>query len=428
MQIKKTTNSSTNVTLSIIAKSDDLLAIKEKTLSRLSDKVKLAGFRGGKAPLALIEKNLDPNLLQTEFMDDALQELYVAAVNEEKLRVAARPEVALKKFVPFSELEFDVTVDVVGKVTLGDYKKLKAKKSEVTVTAKDVDDVIEALRQRSAEKKDVTRAAKLSDQVWIDFEGKDSKGKAVAGADGKDYPIILGSNTFIPGFEENVLGLKAGQSKEFTVTFPKDYRIAALQSKKVTFTVTVKKVQSVTLPKVDDEFAKSAGPVQDLKQLKEDIKKELTIERETQAQRDYEGMLLQDLTSKSEADVPKSLLEEQIDRLVQDTKQNLMYRGQTWPEFLSSEGKTEEEYRKTLEAPARERVKAGMILSEVAEQEKIEISPEEFEVRVQILKSQYTDDKMREELDKPENRRDLASRMMTEKTIAKLVSFAKPKG
>lgn len=425
MQVKKTINSDIEVTLSMVAKPEELDTIKETVLTKLAPSIKLPGFRGGKAPLALVEKNLDSNMLQNEFLDAALQQFYLNALDAEKLRPVGQPKVELTKFVPFTALEFAITVEVVGDIKLGDYKKLKAEKKKVSIGAKEVNEVVEALRTRAAEKKDVTRASKDGDQVWIDFAGVDAKGKPVAGADGKDYPLALGSNTFIPGFEENVVGLKSGDTKEFTVTFPKDYRVVGLQSKKVTFTVKVTKVQDVVLPKVDDAFAASVGPVKTVDQLKDDIKRELTIEREREAQRDYEAGLVRSITEKSKVAIPESLVAEQTDRLIQETRQNLMYQGQTWEEYLASEGLDEDGYRKKLLPGAEERVKAGLVLSEIAEQESLEITPEEFEARILALKAQYQDEKMQAELEKPEQRRELAARMLTEKTILKLAELNK---
>lgn len=427
MQVKRTKNNETSVTLSIIASEQELVVIKEDVLQKLAPSVKLAGFRGGKAPLALVEKQVNPTVLQNDFIDAALQQLYIAAIKKEDVRVVAPPKVEIKKYVPFSTLEFDVTLSILGDVKLGDYKKLHAERQKIAVTAKEVTDVLESLRLRTAEKKDVTRASKTGDQVWIDFEGKDASGKAVQGADGKDYPLSLGSSTFIKGFEENVIGLKAGQDKTFTVPFPKDYRIAALQGKKVTFTVHVTKVQEVMLPKLDDEFASKTGPVKTLQELKDDIKKQLHIERQQEADRNYEVDLVNQLVAKSSVEVPDALVEQQIESMVNETKQNLMYRSQTWQEYLKELGKTEEEYDKDLQPVAEQRVRTGLVLGAVADTENIQVTEEEIAAQIQALKGRYTDAKMQAELDKPEARSSIASRILTEKTIQVLVSFADAK-
>lgn len=425
MQVKKTTDSKTSLTLTFVLGEADLSPIKHAAVQRLGKNVKLAGFRPGKAPLNLIEKSLDQSVLQTEVIEDAVNRSYTHALEEHRIRPVMRPEVSIQKFVPFTTLEFTTTVEIVGEVKLADYKKIKHKPAKVSVTAADVTEVIDSIKQRSAEKKDVDRAAKDGDQVFIDFKGVDAKGEPVQGAEGNDYPLILGSDTFIPGFEKNLVGIKAGEERTFTIPFPKDYGVKALAGKKVTFTVTATKVQEVIEPKLDDEFAKKAGPFKTMQELKDDIKKHLQSERESQAVRDMEQTIIEEITKKSTVAIPESLIEEQIEALLRELRQNLVYRGQTFEEFLAAESKTEEEYRKAeLRPKAEERVKAGLVLSEVAEVEDLRVLPEELDTRIAQLKTQYQDAAMQAELDKPENRRDIAMRILTEKTVNKLVGYA----
>jgi len=428
MQIKLTHNTDTNVTLSIVADAETLAKIKESTLRKFNtSSLKVAGFRAGKAPLEMVEKNVDPQALQSEFIDTVLNHYYVQAMTKENLRVVGQPTVNLKKFVPFSTFEFDVTVDVLGDVTLPDYTKIKKAKQKASVTADQVKEVVESLRTRLAEKKDVTRAAKDGDEVTIDFKGVDDKGKAVEGADGKDYPLLLGSNTFIPGFEPNVIGIKKGEEKTFTIPFPKDYGVAALQGKKVTFTITAKNIQELVLPKADDEFAAKAGPFTTLKDLKADIKRQLEIEKQNELDRTYETELLREIAKKAKVSIPESVVDDQVQRAEQDERQNLTYRGQTWQEHLEAEGVTEEEHRKRNRPDAEEQVKIGIILGAIGDKEKIEVTPEELEIRMQLLKGQYTDPAMHAELDKPEGRQDIAARLRSEKIIAKLTTYATSK-
>lgn len=425
MQITKDQISPTNVKLSIKADLAELTEVKQTTLQKLARTVKVQGFRAGKAPLSVVEKNVDQQALQTEFLDTIVNKLYVDAVSEHGLRPVNRPDVSITKFVPFTTLEVVAEVEVIGAIKLPDYKKIKLAKPAVKVDAKDVDEVLENLRTRGAIKKDVTRAAKDGDEVTIDFSGVDAKTKAaIAGADGKDYPLVLGSNSFIPGFEAEIVGLKAKDVKTFDITFPKDYGTAALQSKKVTFTITVHKVQELAKPKLDDAFASTIGPFKTLAELKGDIKKQLTTDKQQQAQRDYESELLGRIAEQTKADIPPVLIEEEIDRAEADERQNLVYRGQTWEEHLKEEGVTEEEHRVKQRPAAQARVTAGLVLGEVAELEGISVSKEEVDIRMQLLRGQYTDAAMQAELSKPEARRDITSRMLTEKTIAKLTEYA----
>lgn len=424
MQISLTHNSETEVKITVVASESELQPLKEHVLNHFRSSVKLPGFRQGKAPLPLVEKSVDQTQLQAEFLNEAINQMYVQAVNEKRLRVVANPEVSITKFVPFTTLEFDATVQAVGELKLPDYKKIKLSKPEVKISADDVKEVIKSLQNRLAEKKDVDRAAKSGDQVWIDFKGVDAKGEPVNGAEGKDYPLVLGSNTFIPGFEDNVIGMTAGEEKTFTLKFPKDYGVKALASKDVAFTVTATKVQEIVEPKVDDEFAAKAGPFKTVQELKDDIKKQLSSEREYEADQKFENELILAVGNKTKVAIPKVLVDDQINRIEEEEKRNLMYRGQTWPEHLADEGVTEEEHHEQKRPQAEERVRASLALAEIAEAEKIVVTPEELEIRIQLLKGQYQDAKMQAELEKPENRRDIASRMLTEKTIEKLKEYA----
>jgi len=424
MHISKTVKSPNEVELTIAANEADLSPLKAKTLKKLAPQVKLPGFRAGKVPMNLVEKNLDQAAFQSEFLDAAVNALYNEALNQENLRPVGNPEMSLKKFVPFTELEFTLVVPVIGDIKLPDYKKIKLAKPAVKIESKDVNEVVKSLQKRMAERKSVTRAAKDGDEAVIDFKGTDSKGEAVNGAEGKDYPLNLGSNTFIPGFETNLIGMKPEESKVFTITFPKDYGVAALQSKKVTFEVTLKSLNELVEPKADDEFAAKSGPFKTMTELKDDIKKQLIVERQQEADRNYEEALLKEIASKTKLSVPKELVDEQTDRIEREEKQNLVYRGQTWEEHLTSEGVTAEEHKEQKRPIAEERVKIGIVLSEISEAEKIVVTPEEFDVRLKMMKGQYQDATAQAELDKPEVQRDVLARMMTEKTITNLVGYA----
>jgi trigger factor len=425
MQVKKNSVSDTKATVTVHATDKELIPIKEHVLGHFQGRVKIPGFRSGKVPTELLEKHVDPQALQSEFIEEAVQQLYIAAINELKLRPVAQPEASLKKLVPYTELEFEATVEIIGDISLPDYTKIKKTKPKAEATDKDVAEVVASLQKRIAEKKDVSRAAKDGDQVWIDFKGVDAKGKDIKGADGKDYPLVIGSSTFIPGFEPELVGLSAGDEKTFTVTFPKDYGAKTLAGQKVTFTVNVIKIQEVAEPKADDAFAAKVGPFKSLADLKKDIKRQLSEEKQHKADRDFESELIKHISDKSKVAIPEILINDQIERLLNDLRQNLVYRGQTFPEFLEAEGKTEEQYRKdVLAADAKERVKASLVLAEVSEREKLLVTPEELEIRLQVLKDQYKDPQMQAELAKPEARREIAARLLTEKTVDKLVGYA----
>lgn len=425
MQVTQKNLSDTNVQLTLVADEPLLQEARQEALEHLADSVRLQGFRKGKAPLNMVEKSVDPSTLQTEFLDIAMNRLYVAALDDKKLRPVAQPKVTVKKFVPFESLELEVEVEVVGEIKLSDYKKVKIEHPKVTITDEDVKEVIENLLGREAARVEVDRAAKDGDEVVLGFKGVDTDTKEpINGADGSDYPLTIGSNTFIPGFEPNLIGMKSGEEKTFDIIFPKDYGVKALQNRKVTFTVNISKVSEIKTPELTEEFAAKVGPFKTIAELKADIKDQLKSEKEYQADREFTDQLVMKIAEDSTVGIPRVLIDEQIDRMIDEQKQNIMYRGQTWQEFLEAEGLTEDEFRKKIEGDASLRVKAGLVLSEIAEVEKVTVTPEELEVRLQLLKGQYPDPQMQAELDKQENRRDIVSRILSEKTLGILHDYA----
>jgi trigger factor len=424
MRVLRKDNSPTNIVLTVSGDAGDLEPIRQHVLGHFRHTVKVPGFREGKAPAELVEKYVNQQRLLDEFMEHALNEMYRRAIDDEQIRPVNTPNVQLKKFVPYTELEFEAETEIIGPIKLPDYKKMKLAKKEVEVTANDVSEVLESLRQRLAERELVERPAKIGDEVTIDFEGKDKQAKKINGADGRDYPLLLGSNSFIPGFEDNLIGAKSGQTKKFEITFPQDYGVSVLRSQKVDFKVDVKKIMELKEPNLDDEFAKQAGPFKTLTELKADIKKQLTEEKKRQNDQEYQNELIKKITDKTIMEVPKGLVDDEIGRLEEQEKQNLAYRGQTWQEHLQQEGITEAEHKQRQRPEALTRVQAGLILSEIAEREAIKVTPEEVEIRKQILSGQYQDPKMQAELNKTENLRDIEARLLTEKTIEKLIAYA----
>ena len=424
MKLKQEKLSDSRVKLTITAEAADMTDIKKQVVKSLGRNLKVQGFRAGKAPENILEKNLDQNQLQSEFIDAVINKLYGQAIKDENIRPVDRPEVNVTKFVPFSDLEFVIEVDHIGDIVLPDYKTLLVDKPASTVTAKNVDDVVDQLAVRDAKKTKVTRAAKKSDEVTIDFTGVDAKTKQkINGADGKDFPLVLGSDTFIPGFEPELLGLKEGAKKSFDIVFPSTYQVAALQNKKVTFSVVVKEVKEIVKAKVDDAFAKKIGPFKTVAELKADIKKQLQIEKDRETQAKYENDLVLAIADKTKVSVPAVLVEEQIDLMERDEKQNLIYRGTTWDEHLKAEGLTPEQHRDRNRAQAESLVKMGLVLSEIADKENVIVTPEEVDIRIQMLKGQYPDQKMQAELDKLENNRNITNQILTEKTVAKIVAY-----
>jgi len=426
LKITRTNTSETEIELTITVDADTLARSKKHAIEKLGKNIKVTGFREGQAPASLVEKSIDQAVLAEEFLNEAINHAYPDAVAHEKINPIAQPRVEVTKFVPYELVEFKAVISVLGEIKLASYKALKVSRSTTAVTKKDVDKVVENMRVQLATRKDVERASKLEDQVWINFDGKDDKGKQVKGAKGDNYPLILGSNTFIPGFEEHVIGMKAGDEKDFTITFPKDYNVKALQSKKVTFHIEAVKVQEITKPTVDKAFVEKVAPgFSTVEELMADIKAQLGVEANSNDKRAFENALVAELVDKSSVDLPEELINEQAENVMRELQQNVTYRGQTMQEYLEGIGMSAEEQREKETLPeARRRLKAGILLSEIAEKEAISVSPEELDMRVSELKERYASDtEMQKQLQDPNSRRELGAQLLTEKTLNRLVEL-----
>ncbi len=417
--------SDTKVKLTISLEPTELEAAQQVAITKLAKKVKAPGFREGKAPASVAAKHVDPNTLAQQTLEDALSKAVAEAFLGENLQALERPEVDIKSYVPGQSLEFTAEAEVLPAVKLGDYKKLSVTKPKVSVTAKEVDEVLERLRQSQAEKKEVKRAAKNGDEVIIDFVGKKDDEPFNGGAS-DDYPLTLGSNSFIPGFEEGIVGKKPGETFDLNVTFPEDYQVPDLKGAAVVFTVTLKKVQEVVPPKLDDAFAASAGPFKTLADLKKNIKDELTSRKQSEAKDKQKDDIVEQLIAASTVPVPEVLLKDQMRSVEQDITQNLAYQGRSIDDYVKSQGfESKEKWAEKDVAPiAKKRVQAGLALAELSRAEKITAATEDVDKQIAQLRDQYkSNPQMVAQLDQPEVRQDIASRMLTDKTVEHLLKM-----
>ncbi|HSH31881.1 MAG TPA: trigger factor, partial [Candidatus Saccharimonadales bacterium] len=269
MKSTVTKSTDTETTLSVNVSQAAFEPIVRRTFDKLRGKVKAAGFRPGKAPDHIVERELGSGHVQGDVLEAVIAASYADAVKEHGLAVIAPPSVSVIKFVPYTELEYTATVAVMPPIKLADYKRIKKQRPAVAVTDQEVDQTIADLRQRLAKKQPATRLAKTGDELIIDFEGfKD--GAVVPGTAATNHNLILGSGNFIPGFEDELVGLKAGESKQFDITFPADYSETSLAGQKVQFKVKVVAVNEVVLPPVDDAFAAEIGPFDPVAALRQD--------------------------------------------------------------------------------------------------------------------------------------------------------------
>lgn len=411
--------------LTITAQEDDLTPTVRSVYNRLRESVSADGFRQGKAPNNIVERELGTERVHSEVIDAAAEKLYRQAVQEHDLRTIANPQVAVKKFTPYTELELEVTVEIMPEVTLPDYTQISKSTETTEVSESEVNDVLESLRERLAERQEVDRAVQSGDEVTIDFRGT-KDGQEIPGAQATDYTLVLGSDRFIPGFEEELIGLKAGEEKQFSLEFPPEYGEDELAGKHVDFEVTVKTVTEITKPEMNDEFAQNAGPFQNLVGLQEDVRNHLQSEKEQGSQKRLENEIIQEVVNNTQVDLPESMLEQERQRVREDFQKRLSEQDMDEASYLEQTGKTQEQHEADIEEQTKERVKTALVLTEIARAEELEITPDELEMRMQMLSGQYQDEQMQQELQKPEVRRDVANQMLAEKTVQQLVEYATP--
>lgn len=417
--------SDTKVELTISLDKADLKAAEQVALTKLAKSIKAPGFRKGKVPASVAIKHVDPEVLAQQTLEDALSKAVAEGYMQEGIQALERPSVEIKKYVPGDVVEFTAEAEILPKVTLGDYKKLKTTTKKVTVTDAEVDEIIDRMRQGFAEKKDVTRAAKNSDEVSIDFVGKKDD-VAFDGGTAKGYDLVLGSNSFIPGFEEGIVGKKIGETFDLKLTFPSDYHVADLKGADVVFTTTLNGIKEIALPEVNDEFAAKAGPFKTVQELRDDITRELTTQKEREAGETMKDDLVKQLVEASTVPVPEVLLKDQADSIERDMTQNLMYQGLTLDQYLENKGfESKDKWLETeVTDAARKRVQAGLVLAELSKAEKIEATSDELDNHVNLYKQQYANNpSMVAQFDTPEARRDIANRLLTEKTVDRLVEL-----
>lgn len=424
MKIEKNNLSDSQVELLIKLGQEELSTAEHQALKELAPTVSAKGFRKGKVPLAVAKKNLDPADLANKASEIAINAALLEAFDKQKIHPLDQPKVDIVKFVPEQELEFKAMIETLPPVKLADYKKLKAKKDTAKVSAEEITAALTKIQQGFSEDKEVKRAAKNGDKVVIDFEGFIGD-KAFDGGKANDYVLELGSNQFIPGFEEGIVGKKADQEFDLELAFPKDYHAKELKGKKVVFKTKLKKVQQVFLPEINDELAKKAGGFKTLKEFKSDIKKNLLVEKDHQATQKYHNDLVEELAKKSKMTIPEVLKQDQINAIKRELTQNLTYQGMTIEQYLKNINTTEEKWIKDeVEPAAISRVKAGLVLAELSKELKIDISKEEINQKLDDLKAQYANNaEALKQLESPMVARDLRNNLLTQRTIEQLAKI-----
>ena len=413
--------SDTRVEVKVTLDSADLKTAREQALARLAANLKVQGFRKGKAPASLVEKNVDPNEITNATLDIAVRTTMPAAFEKEKQNPIAIENVNVTKYVPDDTVEYTATADILPDVKLGDYKKLKAKMDQTEASAKDVQEILDNIVNAYAEKVVAKKAAELGDEVIIDFVGK-KDGEPFNGGSAKDHHLTLGSGQFIPGFEDGIVGHSAGDKFDLDITFPKDYPEKTLAGQPTVFEVLVKQVNEIKKPALDSELAKKCGNFETIDDLKADIKHNLEIQNQHRAIEKYREDLVAELVKASKVSAPEILVRDQLRFIKDDMTRNAASHGMTFEQYLERAGQTAEEWEKEARKIAEARVKSSLILQILALDEKITASDEEVDAKVNELRDVYQRSaEALKNLKKPEVRQDIRNRLIIDKTLDFLV-------
>lgn len=414
MNVKSVENKEkSTVELVIEVGAEQFEAAVNKVYLQQRGRINVPGFRKGHAPRKIIEAMYGAGVFQEDAINEVYPAAYAEALEKKKIDAVAYPHIEIME-VGKDGVTFKATVTVRPEVKLGEYKGLSAPKAEVTVTDADIDNELKPFVERATRLVSVERKAKKGDTVVIDFEGfKD--GVPFEGGKGEGHSLELGSNSFVPGFEEKLVGVKTGDEKDLDITFPEDYH-ADLAGKAVVFKVKIHEVKEKQAPKLDDEFAKDVSEFETLAAFKKDLAAKLTERRETEAQREYESALLEQVVDNMTVEIPEAMVDYRADQMVDDYANRVSSQGIPFEQYLQMMGMTVAQMKEQAKDGARRQVEVDLALTAVAAAEKIEISAKEKKDEIKRLADQYhmTEEKVKAAVHEDDMVADMKSKKASE--------------
>lgn len=378
------------MTVSLTA--EEMAPYRAKAVAELQDKVKVSGFRPGKVPEDVLIEHVGEQAFMGHMLDIALSESYESALHQEKIRPVAYPKIQILEHEP---LKYEALIPVLPEIKFKkDADKVTVSRKKPEVKDEEIHEVLQNFVKRTVEWKDVEREAKKGDRVEVDFDGQDMEGVPLEGTSSKNHPVILGEGSLIPGFEEELMGMKKDEEKDFEIVFPKDYHSKKFQNKKVKFHVKIGRIEEGKAQELDDSLAQkvSGDEKKTLPVLKEEIRHELHTQKEYEEDVRLENEFLKELLAVVEAEVPDALVEKEIDFLIERLKEDLKRRKQTWEDYekeMEAEGK---DIRKELHKPAVEQVLIRLGLERLFELENPEISEADIEEEIERLLGRYPEE------------------------------------
>lgn len=391
MDSKITSKEKSQVEILVTASWEEFQPFLDKAASQLSDNMKVKGFRPGKAPWREVEKIVGSEKLLREAANEAVKKLYTQVVMDNNVRALGSPSVEVLKLAPENPFQFKAVADIMPEVKLSDYRsKLqnsKPKKEESKVEEKEVEDTIKQLQNSRAKYKTVSRSAQKGDRVEVDFEIQEN-GVPIEGGQSKNHPIVLGDKKFIPGFEENLEGMKESEEKNFEIKVPQTFPQKQIAGKDLSVHAKVDLVQKKEIPEADDEFAKSLGQFESMEGLRGNIKEGLKKEKDQKEKEKRRSAMLEVVAGDMEVELPQSLVDGTLNQMVSEFKSNIESGGVKFDDYLSHIGKTEEDLKKEWIKAAEKRAKSSLALSQLAEAENIQVDEKEVEAKAnEILSS-----------------------------------------
>ncbi len=407
---------------------DEMEAYMDKSLVKMSKLVKVDGFREGKVPRDIARKQLGENSIFEEAIHIAIDDMYHKAVAENKLTPLGHPKADITKAALGNPLEFKIVISVIPEVKLGDYKKVSGKINIKEVKDEAVEKEIKTLQEKRAKFITKEESAQRGDRVEIDFESR-LAGVKVDGGESKNHPLVIGHGNFVPGFEDNLVGMKKDEVKEFDIIFPKDYHKKELAEKSVKFKVTMKIVQKVELAELNDEFAKNLGKFESMAVLRKSLKEGMATEEKTKAKEELRASLVQQVSDKSKVDIPEVLIEAEKGNMINELRNNVSQMGLDFETYLANIKSSEEKLRSEWTEPAEKRVKANLVIREISKQENLEVSDQEIDDRAnETLKFYPNEQEIRKKIDIEKFKDYIAGTLVNEKVLEFLEQIADKNG
>lgn len=385
------------VKLTIEVSTEDFETSLNKVYQRNKGKITLPGFRKGKAPRAMIEKMYGPAVFYEDAANDVIPGAYEAAVKENDVEVVAQPEIDVVQIEAGKPFIFSATVAVKPEVTLGEYKGIEVEKKTAEVTAEELDAEIDRVRESNARMISVDdRAVQDGDITVIDFDGY-VDGERFEGGKAEDYPLTIGSHSFVDNFEEQLIGKNIGEETEVNVTFPEDYQAEELQGKPALFKVTVKEIKVRELPELDDDFAQDVSDFDTMEEYKADVEKKLLENKEEALQREREEDIVTKIIENSSMEIPEQMVDTQVRQMLQEFAQRIQSQGLSMQQYMQVTGQTPDKLQEELKPQALKRIQSRLVLEQVVAAEHIEATEEDIQKEMENMASLY-----RMEIDKLE--------------------------